>query len=195
MADKASSEVQGRLTVHPEAARSWQLLVDVLEAEQDPIRKRNLAIVAQHVVAEVAGDLAALEATLVEEPRYTFLGGAAPRRLSNMEEVRSFYEESIGIGKNRLAFDISRVLVDQSTVITEGIFRHVMRGSDLAGRTLSDGQALSPSERYLTSYRALVVWPISAEGLIAGEEIYLGEPHQVERAVADGEYPFLGLPQ
>jgi hypothetical protein len=34
-----------------------------------------------------------------------------------------------------------------------------------------------------------VVWPISSEGLIEGEEIYLGEPHQVQRAVAPDEFP------
>jgi hypothetical protein len=180
--------------VHPDAAASWTLLTERLAAETDPVRRRNLEIVARHVVAEVAGDLEALEQTLVEEPRYTFWGGDSPRRLGSLEEVRDFYENNMRAGKNRLAFDITRVLVDDGTVVTEGIFRHVVEGALLPGRTLPDGGPLDPQTRYLTAYQAIVVWPITAHGLIAGEEIYLGEPHQVQRAVAPGECPHLGRP-
>ncbi|MEU1956017.1 nuclear transport factor 2 family protein [Nocardia rhamnosiphila] len=178
--------------VHPDAAASWRALTDRLEAERDPVLRRNLDIVARHVVAEVAGDLDALAATLVERPCYTFWGGETPRRLEGMDEVQDFYATSVRIGKNRLSFDITRVVVDEHTVVTEGVFRHVLRGEDLSGRTLPDGGALEPGTHYLTAYQALVVWPITPEGLIAGEEIYLGEPHQVQRAVSVGDFPHLG---
>lgn len=180
------------LPVHPDAAASWRVLTDRIASESDPVLRRNLNVVAQHVVAEVAGDLDALAATLVDEPRYTFWGGDAPRRLAGMEQVQDFYEASIKVGKNRLSFDITRVLVDQETVVTEGVFRHVVQGADLVGRKMPDGSDLDPHTRYLTAYQALVVWPITSKGLIAGEEIYLGEPHQVQRAVGAGELPHLG---
>ena len=64
--------------VHPDAAASWRLLTERLAAETDPVRRRNLEVVARHVVAEVAGDLKALERTLVTDPRYTFWGGDSP---------------------------------------------------------------------------------------------------------------------
>jgi hypothetical protein len=179
--------------VHPDAAASWRLLTDRLAAESDPLRRRNLEVVARHVVAEVAGDLEALERTLVEEPRYTFWGGDSARRLGSMADVRDFYVTNIRVGKSRLAFDVTRVLVDEHTVVTEGVFRHVVEGRFLPGRTLPDGGALDPRTCYLTRYQALVVWPISPEGLIEGEEIYLGQPHQVQRAVAADELPHLGL--
>lgn len=178
--------------VHPDAASSWRVLTARLDAERHPVLRRNLDVVARHVVAEVAGDLEALAATLVEVPRYAFWGGECPRRLRGMDEVQSFYEENVRSGKNRLSFDITRVLVDEHTVVTEGVFRHVLRGEDLPGRTMRDGTPLDPRTRYLTAYQALVVWPITADGLIAGEEIYLGEPHQVQRAVAECELPHLG---
>jgi hypothetical protein len=178
--------------VHPDAAASWRLLTERLAAETDRVRRRNLEVVARHVAAEVAGDLEALEQTLVAEPRYTFWGGDSPRRLGSIDDVRGFYENNVRAGKNRLAFDTTRVLVDDETVITEGVFRHVVEGRFLPGRTLPDGGSLDPATRYLTAYQAIVVWPISAEGLIAGEEVYLGEPHQVQRAVAPGEFPHLG---
>jgi len=181
-----------RFDVHPDAAASWTLLDERLRAEADPVLRRNLEVVARHVHAEVAGDLAALEATLVEEPTYTFWGGDSVKRLESMAQVRAFYENNIEVGKNRLAFDVSRVLVDAQTVITEGVFRHVVEGRFLAGITQPDGRPLDPSARYLTAYQALVVWPITPEGLIAGEEIYLGEPHRVQRAVEPQEYPHLG---
>jgi hypothetical protein len=179
--------------VHPAAAASWRLLTERLAAETDPVRRRNLEVVARHVVAEVAGDLEGLERTLVPDPHYTFWGGDSARRLNSMEEVRDFYVNNVRVGKSRLAFDINRVLVDERTVVTEGVFRHVVEGRYLSGRTLPDGGPLDPRARYLTAYHALVVWPISADGLIEGEEIYLGEPHQVQRAVAPGEFPHLGL--
>lgn len=178
--------------VHPAAAASWSLLTDRIAAEKDPILRRNLEAVARHVVAEVAGDLQALEETLVDQPSYTFWGGDSPRRLTSMAAVRAFYEDNVRAGKNRLSFDITRLLVDDSTVITEGVFRHVVEGAYLPGRYLPDGGPLEPRTSYLTAYQALVVWPITADGLIAGEEIYLGEPHQVQRAVAPGEFPHLG---
>jgi len=182
------------LSVHPDAAASWRLLEERLAAEGDPVRRRNLEVVARHVVAEVAGDQAALERTLVDEPKYTFWGGDRPRRLGSLDDVRDFYEQNRRAGKNRLAFDVIRVLVDDSTVITEGVFRHVVEGRYLPSRTLPDGGALDPETSYLTSYRAIVVWPITPDGLIAGEEIYLGEPHQVQRPVGPGELPHLGRP-
>lgn len=178
--------------VHPDAASTWQLLSDRLASESDPVLRRNLDVVARHVVAEVAGDLEALAATLVDRPRYTFWGGDRPRHLTGMDEVHSFYEDGLRSGKNRLSFDITRVLVDQNTVVTEGTFRHVLRGEELPGRTMPDGTSLDAQTRYLTAYQALVVWPITTDGLIAGEEIYLGEPHQVQRAVLAGELPHLG---
>lgn len=178
--------------VHPDAAASWRLLTERLAAETDPVRRRNLEVVARHVVAEVAGDLKALERTLVTDPRYTFWGGDSPRRLGSMEDVRDFYVNNMRVGKSRLAFDVTRVLVDKCTVVTEGVFRHVVEGRFLPGRTLPDGGPLDPQTSYLTAYQAIVVWPISPEGLIEGEEIYLGEPHQVQRAVTPDEFPHLG---
>ncbi|NGP05848.1 nuclear transport factor 2 family protein [Rhodococcus sp. 14C212] len=179
-------------TVHPDAASSWSLLTDRIARESDPILRRNLDVVARHVVAEVAGDLEALKATLVADPRYSFWGGESPTRLRSMVEVEAFYENNMRVGKNRLSFDITRVLVDESTVITEGVFRHVVKGAFLLDRRLPDGGPLDPDLSYLTAYQALVVWPITPDGLIAGEEIYLGEPHQIQRAVAPGELPHLG---
>lgn len=179
--------------VHPDAAASWEILTARLAAEHNPVLRRNLEVVARHVVAEVAGDLEALAATLVDAPRYAFWGGDSPRRLEGMGEVHAFYEGSIRSGKNRLSFDITRVVVDERSVVTEGVFRHVLSGTDLAGRTMPDGAPLEPSKRYLSAYQALVVWPITPDGRIAGEEIYLGEPHQVQRVVTDGEFPHLGL--
>ncbi|MER7684938.1 nuclear transport factor 2 family protein [Streptomyces sp. NPDC097610] len=179
-------------TVHPEAAKSWAMLVDRLESEENPVFRRNLSIVAEHVVAEVAGDLDALMATVVSDPVYRFWGGAALRTLHDREEVRAFYVDSVSTGKNRLAFDISRVVVDSNTVITEGVFKHAYLGRNLPGALL-DGKPLESDSWYLARYQALVVWPISGDGLIEGEDIYLGQPHQVVRCLESEELPHLGL--
>jgi hypothetical protein len=182
------------LTVPPQASASWSLLTARLAAETDPQRRRCLEVVARHIVAEVAGDLDALKKTLVDSPQYTFWGGDSPRCLSTMEEVEAFYVENMRMGKSRLSFDLTRVVVDDRTVITEGVFRHVVRGEFLPGRRLPDGGPLDPGTSYLTAYQALVIWPISPDGLIEGEQLYFGQPpHQVQRAVVEGEFPHLGL--
>lgn len=49
-----------------------------------------------------------------------------------------------------------------------------------------------PDVWYLVEYRSVVVWPISQEGLLLGEEVYVGEPLRAVRPLADDEAPHLG---
>ena len=56
-----------------------QALIDALERETDPVRRRNLEVVARHVTCEVAGDIAGILATLVAEPVYRIWGASTSR--------------------------------------------------------------------------------------------------------------------
>jgi hypothetical protein len=177
--------------LHPDAARSWRLLAERVATETDPRLRANLEVVARHVVEEVRGDVPALMKTLVAEPVYRIWGASASTGPRGHDEVVAHYEAMLPSGKNRLEYELTRVVADVDTVITEGVFRHAYRGSTLAAR-LGAAPDLHPDRWYLVEYQALVVWPISAEGLIEGEDIYAGEPPRVVRELGRGEYPHLG---
>lgn len=171
--------------LHPAAERSWRLLADRAVTEPDPRRRTNLEVVARHVREEVRGDIPALMATLVAQPRYEVWGASDSKGPKGYDEVVAFYRASIERGKNRLEFEISAVTVDDDTVVTEGVFRHAYPGDVLN----------EPAGWYLVEYQALVVWPIDAAGLIEGERIYAGERPRILRRLNHGECPHLGPPE
>ncbi|MFF2109379.1 nuclear transport factor 2 family protein [Rhodococcus koreensis] len=150
-----------------------------------------MEVVARHVEAEVRGDIPALMATLVAEPRYQVWGASTSLGPQGYDEVAEFYRAAIRIGKNRLEFEIGRVVVDHDTVLTEGVFRHTYSGAMLAARGY-EGLQDDSSAWFLVEYQALIVWPISAEGLILGEDMYAGEAPRIVRRLDAGEFDHLG---
>ncbi|NKQ54288.1 nuclear transport factor 2 family protein [Amycolatopsis sp. K13G38] len=178
----------------PAAERSWRLLAERAAAEADPRRRANLEVVARHVREEVRGDVPALMETLVAQPHYEVWGASGSAGPKGADEVRAFYEAAIEIGKNRLEFEISRIVVDQDTVVTEGVFRHAYTGELLARRGFATAVDVDLDAWYLVEYQALIVWPIDANGLIEGEQMYAGERPRIVSKLAPGESDHLGPP-
>ena len=176
----------------PEAARTWQLLADRVAGEPNPRVKANLEMVARHVEAEVRGDIPDLMPTLTAEPTYSFVGATDSVGPKGYEEVEGHYESLVATGRNRLEFEVSRVVADEQTVITEGVFRHAYAGQTLLGRGFTGDVEPDPIVWYLAEYQALVVWRMTPDGLIEGEDIYTAEPPRVIRRLARGERPHLG---
>jgi SnoaL-like domain len=179
--------------VHPRAAQSWRLIADQAAREPDPRRKANLELVARHVDAEVRGDLDDIMKTLVAEPVYHYLGASPSPGPQGGAAVRAYYAESVQMGRNRLEFAVDRVVAGDDAVVTEGVFRHAYAGQVLRGRGADAAAVPDPDGWYLVEYRALVVWPVTAEGVLSGEEVYIGEPPRIVRQLADDEEPQLGL--
>lgn len=171
----------------------WQPLLDRIAAETDPIRRRNLEVVARHVVEEVAGNMPALMATLVPDPEYQVWGATDSVGPTGYDEVVQWYLDLQAADLNRLDYVIHRVVVDEFCVVTEGDFQYAILGRDLAGaaRTEAD-EEIRPDDYHLVSHRATVLWPITPDGLIEGEHIYAGERHRIQRRLAPGELPHLG---
>lgn len=180
--------------LRPAAERSWQLLANRAGTEPDPRKRANLEIVARHVREEVRGDVPALMETLVPQPVYEVWGASDSVGPKGYDEVKAFYEASIAIGKNRLEFEISNVLVEHDTVATEGIFRHAYTGELLTSRGFAAEDEVEPAAWYLVEYRALIVWPIDVGGLIEGERMYVGESPRILRRLEPGECDHLGPP-
>ncbi|MGQ4599654.1 nuclear transport factor 2 family protein [Nocardia sp. R6R-6] len=174
----------------------WQPLLDRVAAERDPRRRANLEVVARHVVEEVAGNMPALMATLVDDPQYHVWGASDSTGPSGHDEVVEWYRRLQAAGRNRLDYRIVRVVVDEYCVVTEGDFQYAIAGRRLGGVTCTEaGEEVRPDDYHLVSHRATVLWPITPEGLIEGEHIYSGERHRVLRRLADGELPHLGPPE
>jgi limonene-1,2-epoxide hydrolase len=150
--------------------KTWRLVEERLARETDPRRRRNLQTVLAHMKAEAAGDVDALVATLAEDVHYHAFGAPDPLYSpQGRDAVRGFYDAFIASGAHRLEFDCDRVLVDDDAVLTEGTMRiaypgHVVR---LLGREVDD-----PDAFYLFEARMAVVWPMSPDGLVRGEDTY-----------------------
>lgn len=171
----------------------WQLLLDRIDIESDPVRKANLQVVARHVVEEVAGNMSGLMATLVPDPHYAVWGASDSVGPRGHDEVVDWYLRLQNAGRNRLDYVIHRVVVDERCVVTEGDFQYAIAGRDLGEKKQTEaGEPIVEDSFYLVTHRTTVLWPISADGLIEGEHIYAGERHRVIRGLAAGEMPHLG---
>ena len=124
----------------------------------------------QHAKGEVAGDLEAVLGTLAPNPVYRTWNGPPAMNPEGMEDVRKFYVEEV-FGKGRHIFEANkhRIVVDDDTIITEGIMRIITWGRDAraSGIPVDDAEAC-----YLMTVRILIVWPFDADGYLLGEEGY-----------------------
>lgn len=80
------------------------VLQRAIATETDPVIAANLRVVAEHIRAEVAGELDALMATLVEQPVYHIWGASTSVGPAGYRAVRANYEHLIRTGKNRLEY-------------------------------------------------------------------------------------------
>ena len=169
-----------------------QTLETAIAEATDPVIGRNLRAVAEHIDAEVAGDLDRLMATLVPEPVYHIWGASKSVGPQGFDQVQDNYRALIRSGKNRLAYDVTRVVADTSCVVTEGHFRLAYPGAVLPATALSTGEPILDDHWYLVEYKCVVLWPMDTDGRILGEELYAGEAPRVLRHLDDGELPNLG---
>jgi hypothetical protein len=175
------------------AIDSWHLLSQRLAEEPDKKLRSNLAIVKQHILAEVAGDLDSLMATMIPEPEYEFFGESMyGARQVGHGPVRFMYQRANETGRNRREIEISHVVVDPYSVVTEGKLRLATRGSDLLQSSPSIAGEIREECWYVTEDTTLIIWPINPDGLIVGERVYLAEVNHVMRELQEGECPHLG---
>jgi hypothetical protein len=179
--------------ISDDAVESWRLLSERMSSESNAKLRSNLAIVERHILAEVAGDLDALMATMIPDPNYEFFGQSAyGARQSGHSSVRAMYERANETGRNRREFAISDVVVDQYNVVTGGKLRQATRGSDVVRPMSPCSGEISHNAWYVTEDTAVIIWPINAQGLITGEKVYLADVNHVVRELREGECPHLG---
>lgn len=167
-------------------------LTQRLASETDPVLRRNLTTVIEHLECEAGGRLDPLMATMVPEPIFhsffgkhdapgsspkggaksrsesiTFNGGKAVREMyTKLCATRRRWRE-LGIG---LQFDPDMVLVDRHCVLTEGIMNYPYSGAELN----KIGFAVDHDAYYLAVGRMVIFLPIDLEsGLMKGEDVYI----------------------
>lgn len=155
---------------------TWRLVEERMQRESDPITRRNLGLVLEHMKAEAKGDIEGVVATLTEKPRYLAhdVPDSEPMNpRGSKDAIRAFYDLTIiQTGAHQLELDCDRVIADHDAVMTEGVMRMAYPGRTLAamGMEVEDLDAY-----YLYESRMSVVWPVDAEeGKLIGEETYTG---------------------
>lgn len=149
---------------------TWKLVEERLATEADPVLRRNLEMLLQHMKAEAALDMEPLMATVSEQAHYRSYGDDVPD-LVGKPAVRSFYEAFAASGAHKLQFALTRLVVDRDCILTEGLMRMAYPGRTLAARGV---EVDDPDAYYLFEAPMAVVWPIGDDGLFIGEDSYLG---------------------
>jgi hypothetical protein len=152
--------------------------IDVCErllAEQTSEKKRrNLELVIAHMRAEARCDIKGVLATLCDKPRYVWHSEPDNPDLNpqgSKQAVAGFYDRMVvQPGAHRLGWDITRVMVDDDAVLTEGVMKVAFPGKGLLemGVNVDD-----PDAYYVAEGITTVIWPVDPEsGLLVGEEVY-----------------------
>ena len=151
---------------------TWRPVEERLETETDPVLRRNLEMLLQHMKAEAALDMGPLMATVSEKARYESFGGGHPP-LVGKAAVQKFYEDFAASGAHKLQFALDRLVVDKHCILTEGVMRMAYPGATLAARGIVVDD---PDAYYLFETHMAVVWPIDPDdGLFVGEDSYTGD--------------------
>jgi SnoaL-like domain len=150
--------------------RTWIKVEERLRAEQDPVLRRNLEMLLQHMKAEASLDMEALMATVSENAHYHSYSGRGLPDHKGKAAVRRFYEDFIASGAYKLQQDLERLVVDRDCILTEGVMRMAYPGSTLAAMGI---EVDDPEAYYLYEARMAIVWPIDEDGLFIGEDSYV----------------------
>jgi hypothetical protein len=150
--------------------RTWKKVEERLEVETDPVLRRNLETLLQHMKAEASLDMDQLMATVSENAHYQNFAQAGTGPVGKAA-VQAFYEDFAASGAHKLELDLDRLVVDKHCILTEGVMRMAWPGKALLGMGI---EVDSPEADYLFEARTAILWPIDEDGLFIGEDSYIG---------------------
>jgi len=89
---------------------TWKKVEQRLAIETDPVLRRNLEMLLQHMKAEAVLDMEALMATVSERAHYhSYTGDPAAPSPEGKAAVQQFYENFAASGAGKLHLDIDRL--------------------------------------------------------------------------------------
>jgi hypothetical protein len=153
--------------------RTWQTLAERLTTERNPLHRRQLEQIIEHMKGEAAGDIDRILTTVSPKGSYHSHDNPAgpPRVFSGHEGIRQFYNQMFQAVSVNLEYFVERLIVDDYCVVTEGASKSAIKGSSLAAAGIAVDD---PNAFYLGLGRTVVVWPFDKDGMILGEWIYPG---------------------
>lgn len=165
---------------------SARRLTERLEETTNPRHRAMLQVVVEHLRAEVDASVEALLATLVPEPDYHLWQNGSDYGPKGKDQVMGYYQELVDAKRHVLEFDITRIVVDDSNIVTEGWIRAINLGSVARSRgyDVDDDDA-----SYLVTQRVVIFWPFNEQGLMLGEDGYANLDGASARRLTDDELP------
>lgn len=166
-------------TIDP--SKNWIPLEQRLATETNPKFRSQIAEVMFHIRVEAEGDVERALERLSPHAQYVLYDNANPTvTLTGVDEIRTaFYHNLVAQCHENLQWSITRIVVDEGVVITEGDLKLATRGYVLAAAGLD----ADPDTFYLTEGRHLVIWPFDADGRLIGEQVYYGRTTPPEESV------------
>jgi hypothetical protein len=150
---------------------TWKKVEERLATETDPVLRRNLEMLLQHMKAEALLDMDSLMATVSERAHYhSYTGDPNSPSPEGKAAVQQFYENFAASGAGKLHLDIDRLVVDRDCILTEGIMRMAYPGRTLEAMGIAVDDL---GADYLFETRMAIIWPIDEEGLFIGEDAYV----------------------
>ena len=157
---------------------SWLELRARAARTTNPQHRRLLEGVANHMEAEIKGQLEPLMATLIDEPVYHFWRvGGENMVLEGYDAVAGFYRAMFDTNGQQFHVVVARILVDDSGVVTEGQVRQVYGKQALQAMGLAEaaGEPIDAHDFWLSNAQLITVWPAGEDDKLVGEDIYFGE--------------------
>ncbi len=164
------------LKIDPHA--SWGVLRERAAATENPRHKKLLSEVADHMEAEIKGQLEPLMNTLTAEPVYHFWRADGQSMvLQGYDAVAGFYQAMFDNRGQQFQVVVERIVVDDGAVITEGQVKQVQSSAALQAQGINEvnGTAVTDHELWLTNAQLITVWPADDDAKLIGEDIYFGE--------------------
>ena len=173
--------------------KSWIPLKEKADKTSNEKHKILLNEVANHMEAEIKGQLDPLMNTLTAEPVYHFWRVSDMNMILNgYEEVSGFYSNMFQNGGEQFEVVTKRIIVNDDGVITEGKVKQVYTKDNLKlmGLTKDTFSEIDSSDLWLSNTQLITVWPSDPDLKLVGEDIYFGEnPMETLKPINENEIP------
>lgn len=141
-----------------------------IEVTEDARHRHMLEVLRTHLAAERDQSLDALMGTLAPEPVYRFWRDGRDSGPKGRQAVAEFYTGLVASRRGVLEYALDRIVVDDATVVTEGVIRAYQPGRVAQDMGFEVGEL---DATYLVAYRAVIFWPFDEQGRMLGEEGYV----------------------
>ena len=160
-----------------EPYRSWAPLTEAARTAPNAREQAMLTLVRDHMAAEVHGELQPLMQTLVAEPVYNIWNQAGPMRLQGKATIEGLYSDMFEAGAEQFEFVIEKIVTGRRDVVTEGHLKQVHTAAALrdAGIEQVGDASVDDSALWLSDAQIVVIWPVTEDGQLIGEDTYYGE--------------------